>query len=158
GWSRRAGVCAAFVLIVLPLHWRSDTIGIWEAPFAALLFALLVLMISGLVHGRSKPVTDGVKIRTLLGVAGLLSPPVFLRGGAAPVAPLITVPERRPWLLRTMSVTCGVTALLLMLPWTGRNAFVLGGFIPFRSNFGLELCIGNCDGADGRFSTTAWKF
>jgi hypothetical protein len=33
--------------------------------------------------------------------------------------------------------------LLLILPWTLRNYSVLGGFVPLRSNFGLELKISN---------------
>ncbi len=40
-------------------------------------------------------------------------------------------------------------SLLVVSPWLVRNYLVLGGFVPLRSNFGLELAAGNRPWANG---------
>jgi hypothetical protein len=45
-------------------------------------------------------------------------------------------------------------AILMVSPWTVRNYYALGGFIPIRSNFGLELWIGNNPEATGHTHIT----
>jgi len=42
-----------------------------------------------------------------------------------------------------------VVASALVAPWIVRNWFALGGFVPVRSNFGLELRMGNNPHANG---------
>jgi len=42
-----------------------------------------------------------------------------------------------------LTLGCAVALTLLVVPWTLRNAAVMGEPIPLRSNFGLELAIGN---------------
>jgi hypothetical protein len=157
GWKRRTGGGAALILIVLPLHWRNETISIWEAPFAALVFALLLLAILRLGCGTKGAHSEGLKFGALLGLSGLLSPPVCLAGISAFLAALATNHQKRAHLMRTAPVAFGVFGLIL-LPWIVRNAYVLGGFVPLRSNLGLELCIGNADGADGNYRSTIHRF
>lgn len=43
--------------------------------------------------------------------------------------------------------------LLAVLPWTARNYFALGGFVPVKSNFGLELWLGN----NAAITDTVWS-
>jgi hypothetical protein len=45
---------------------------------------------------------------------------------------------------------------VLLTPWIVRNYVVLGGFIPLRSNLGLELFIGNNPQANGRTFATSF--
>jgi hypothetical protein len=84
----------------------------------------------------------------LLGVAGLLSPSLLPAGFLMAVAEFISRRADR----RRVVVGCAVMALitgLLLAPWAIRNYLTLGKVIPFRSNFGLELAIGNNPQANG---------
>jgi hypothetical protein len=54
------------------------------------------------------------------------------------------------------SLVMGLAAGLVVAPWTVRNYYALGGFVPLRSNFGLELAIGNNPRANGKGFFTTW--
>jgi hypothetical protein len=49
---------------------------------------------------------------------------------------------RRLALIKAGSAVAFIS-LLMLAPWVYRNYHHLGGFVPFRSNFGLELHVGN---------------
>ena len=80
-----------------------------------------------------------------LGALTLLSP-VFL-----PAALLMLLAEflaqaahrRRVFVRGTILLTLSTA---VVAPWIFRNYVVLGGFVPTRSNLGLELYVGNHDG------------
>jgi hypothetical protein len=55
--------------------------------------------------------------------------------------------RRAALLLAGMALAC--------VPWTWRNATTLGGFMPMRSNFGLELRMGNHEGAGPTLESSA---
>jgi hypothetical protein len=55
--------------------------------------------------------------------------------------------ERRR-VLRCGAVVAAVVCVFVA-PWAARNYRALGGFVPLRSNFGLELAVGNRPGATG---------
>jgi hypothetical protein len=157
GWGPRAGTIAACVLIVLPLHWRTDTLSLWEAPHAALMFELLFLAVLRLHAAPDVSRKDALKFGLLLGLAGLLSCPVYVAGAGAFVGAMASDRDRRRRLLPAGIAAAAVSALV-MAPWIVRNLQALGGSVVFRSNFGLELRVGNSDGADGRFRTTVKRF
>jgi hypothetical protein len=46
---------------------------------------------------------------------------------------------------------------LVISPWAIRNYRELGDFIPLRSNFGLELAVGNNDNANGIGYDPSWE-
>jgi hypothetical protein len=58
------------------------------------------------------------------------------------------------WAERWRICRCGLVLAalsgLVVAPWLVRNWVVLGGFVPLRSNVGLELAVGNRPGVDGR--------
>jgi hypothetical protein len=84
----------------------------------------------------------------LTGVAALLSPSLVPAVGLMILAEVAwpTAPRRR--ILAGGFAIVGITALLVS-PWIVRNYNALGGFVPLRSNFGLELWFGNHDGTTG---------
>jgi len=54
------------------------------------------------------------------------------------------------WVRQLPQAFCaGLLFLALIAPWTIRNQSVFHAFVPFRSNFGAELYLGNGPGADG---------
>ena len=70
------------------------------------------------------------------------------------LAELLRQRGRRARVLGAGLVMAGVCALVLA-PWTVRNYSVLGGLVPLRSNFGLELALGNHPGANGKTYDTS---
>ncbi len=54
--------------------------------------------------------------------------------------------------LRTRLLVTMVVALGVLVPWTARNARVLGGLVPVSTNAGINLLIGNGPGANGGFT------
>ena len=71
-------------------------------------------------------------------------PAALLMGAGA----LITARELRAR-VALAGVVIAVVASALVAPWIVRNWFALGGFVPVRSNFGLELVMGNNPHANG---------
>lgn len=56
-----------------------------------------------------------------------------------------------------LTLACALV-VVAMIPWTVRNALTFHHFIPLRSNAGLELYVGNGEGASGQFSTWTHPF
>ena len=118
----------------------------WDQPFAAL---VLILGWQVLEHTRRGLVSlyCGAGLAGLLAGTGCLLSPAIFPGLLASLALLA-------W---TGGGARGVKAALLgaaiaaaiVLPWGVRNEVVLGRFIITRSNFPLEMAIGNAPGADG---------
>src|SRR5690606_27299597 len=122
------------------IHYRQ-----WDQPFAAfVLVCSLFIVIRGNAEESFGPVALAA---ALAGLGGLISPallPSLLIG----VAYLLPSPRRIG--------RCGAAGLLavailaaLLLPWGVRNSRELGAFTMTRSNFGLELAVGNNDAAQG---------
>ena len=138
---RTADLAGAFWAVSLPLLWMPTIF--WETCLSTL---LLVGMIALALRCEQKP------SRSLWA----------LTGGYCGLAALVN-----PALLPTMSALLGWAAwqtrktvryspllgllvlLLVFAPWPIRNARALGAFIPLRSTVGLELWMGNRDGATG---------
>ncbi len=59
-----------------------------------------------------------------------------------------SAPDARKRVLTRGLLLASMSALVIS-PWAIRNYRELGGFIPLRSNFGLELAVGNNDSANG---------
>ena len=133
------GAWAAWVWAFLPFAWWTPLQEIWDASLAALLLTLLIYT-TLVVRGRTRGV-DWIAYGVLWAVgalvnATLLSVFPFLLGWAARDS------ARRRFCLRAVSISLATCALAL-LPWTIRNHAVFGKWIPLRSNFGLELWLGN---------------
>jgi hypothetical protein len=147
------GWVTAWVLAVVPVtSFQDDISGCWEQPLAAVL--LLLALLSALANDRAGPRTVGgwAAVGGLMGVIGLTSPAALPAAGLPLVLAWLRNGRTR-WL--TAAVACLAFATLIA-PWTIRNQIVFGTPTPFRSNFGLELALGNNDEATGRTYFTTW--
>ena len=141
GWA-----AAVFLAGLQPTEW-SEVSGFHETAWVMLDLVLVTAALAALRRQgwRRGPVClAGV----LLGITALLSPVVLFAAGLQLLASLVSPTERRR-ALAAAGLMLGIAALIV-LPWVVRNAVVFGRLIPLRSNFGLELAIGNNDATDGR--------
>ena len=142
GLSAEAGWLAAFILAVMPLSLWIETSGSWEQPYAA--FALMVLMLCFQKLADTEWTSPRLIVLTglLCGIIGLLTPIALPAGALIILSQFISGKSYRS---RIVVGTCliGLVAAATLAPWTIRNYRVFGVIVPFRSNFGLELFLGN---------------
>jgi hypothetical protein len=139
----RVGALAAWGWALHPIGVYSSITIVWDSVFVA--FALTWLLAAVARRG------PGAAPRTLallglgVGAVGLLNP-----------APLVVAPAILAFVLRgrtdraRASLCLALPALLVVAPWSARNYARLG--TPgLKANLGVELMVGNTDGADGGF-------
>jgi 4-amino-4-deoxy-L-arabinose transferase-like glycosyltransferase len=121
-FGSRVATVAAFVVAVYPLAWQYEGLLYPESLDVALTTALLVLTLTG-TPTRRRAVGFGL----LLGVGLLLRPTSEFMLLGLLVAWGIKVGWRRGI---TLTVIATVLSLLVLAPWTIRNAIVMHGFVP----------------------------
>lgn len=147
-FSSAAGWTSAFVAACLPANTWDEATGHQDQVFATLAFLGLIWTFT---HLRQSGWSDRRALAwagVLLGMIALLSPNLLL------VPVLILGVE---WMVGTgvrarilrVGLVMAAFVVLFITPWMARNYWVLGGVVPLRSNFGLELAVGNRSGADG---------
>ena len=142
GSPRAARILGLVLLALLPLNMDAEakSFRVWEGGLAtACGLGYLLLLIRFDKAGRT-----GLGATALLAFAAaillFISPPL---GVAGYLCTLIVMVKRQPARFWLRSGAIAVLALIMVLtPWTVRNALVFGHFVPLRSNFGLELAIG----------------
>ncbi len=126
---------------LMPLYLYLAVVGYrqWDQPFAALILTYsLHRVMRGEGNGSLRSV---VAMAALAGLGALISPailPTLLIGVWFALPPLA-----QPRKLGTAAVMAAVVVAAFLLPWGLRNAEQLGTFNLTRSNFGLELALGN---------------
>jgi 4-amino-4-deoxy-L-arabinose transferase-like glycosyltransferase len=138
---RTADLAGAFWAVSLPLLWMPTIF--WETCFSTL---LLVGMIALALRCQEKPSRSlWALMGGYCGLAALVNP--------ALLTALLALLGWSAWQTRKKlpyAPSLGLLVLLLVFaPWPIRNARALGAFIPLRSTVGLELWMGNRDGATG---------
>jgi len=110
---------------------------IWDTAFSALAVTGFFVSATGLSLARHRFIPAGAAC-ALVGLTNpSLLPSLFaLCGWVA-------------WKTKILPWAGILTFCLLFSPWFIRNAVVMHSFIPFRSNFGFELWLGNHPGGDG---------
>jgi 4-amino-4-deoxy-L-arabinose transferase-like glycosyltransferase len=131
---------AAWLWTFLPSAIHTPVADIWDTSLTALLLALIFWATLAVREKQGLPAWSGYG--ALWALAALTN-----------AAVISIVPFFFGWLLwnrskararSTRLVAAGFFVfLMLVLPWTIRNHRVLGSWIPLRSNFGLELWLGN---------------
>jgi hypothetical protein len=139
-FGRTTGVIAGLMWAFYPTSIFYSVVRIWYCELT-LLFVLLVITIAVTTERRPKFVTV-VFLGALSGLTLLTDSTMAL------YLPLLFL-----WMLLTWRVKLskgiilmalwGITAGLVVSPWMVRNWFVLGSPQPLKSNFGLELFLGN---------------
>ncbi len=148
-FGQGVAVGAAWGWFFLPTSLFFPITWIWDTTMAALFLALIFW--ATLAVREKKTVLPWAGYGALWGVGVLINPSVlsllpFLVGWAAWQARR----ESLPW-LKFSAATILVFGLCLV-PWTVRNYRVFGKFIVLRSNFGLELWLGNNPGVPDTWS------
>jgi hypothetical protein len=145
---KTSGLISGIFMAIFPLNLWNETSGIWEQPYSALMLILLLLAFCRLHEEHWNSRRTVFLVGALIGIAALLSPSLL------PAVFLMFVGE---WLFqakRKQVFMSGVFMFLVSLafitPWIIRNYYAFGGFVPVRSNFGLELIIGNNPYATGK--------
>jgi len=137
-FGNRAANMAGFFCALAPPMLTAPLFS-WDTSFSAFLLAATFAAAPTALISRARFIPAGV----FCGIAGLLNPALIpavwsICGWAAWKA------GKSPWL--------GIISFFLVFsPWIGRNAVVMHAFIPFRTDFGYELWIGNHAGGDGGF-------
>jgi len=148
GMPAAAGWLAAFLLAGTPRTAWIEAAGTHEQPFARLVLVVLVLMACRLHHEAWTKRRTVLMAGVLLGVIGLLAPNLLAAAGLLLLFDWIALNGCRRRVVLGALMQASV-ALLLLLPWMTRNYIVLGKPLLFRSNFGLELAIGNAPDSTG---------
>jgi hypothetical protein len=137
-----AGWAAAYALAILPINLWVETSGIWEQPYASLALLGFFIIFCRLQDEQWHNSRTIFFVGLLLGILALLSPSLLPAAVLMIIAALVTQRSNRKRIV-VASIVMGCGAGLVVFPWIVRNYYALGGFIPLRSNFGLELATFN---------------
>lgn len=148
-WGPRVGTVAAWLVAVWPNLVMSSATYSVEPVFVALTLAVLAILVTHDWSAGPPPVARLVVFGLVLGATVLVRPFV------APVVvglALACVVARAGWrvAVRTVAVPLVVVAVV-MVPWTVRNAVVLGAFVPISTNLGDTVCMDRTLEANGTF-------
>ena len=138
------GACAGWYWVIFPNAILISFEWIWDTALAALAAALILW--ATLAIGDSKRVKDWIGYGLLWGAGLMVNAAIF---ALAPFLFVWLALRVRRKALGQMWLKLPAMALIFMgivcVPWTVRNYVVFHKLIPFRSNFGLELWLGNND-------------
>jgi hypothetical protein len=157
-FDRSVARWSAWIWALYPAAMQFAVKWVWEMALTALLFQLALVLALRMGKVGASPAAprqaDGPTWRRWLcfGLVWALialtnpSPLLFL-----PVCGVwILVRGGRAWARQLPQATCAALLFLaLIAPWTLRNQRAFHAFVPFRSNFGAELYLGNGPNADG---------
>jgi hypothetical protein len=122
--------------ILIPFEW------VWDTSLAALM--------AGLVVWATMEILDSRRLRDWIGYGLLWGMALMVNAAFVSVIPFIflwlawrLIKAHGRWI--QLPAAAGLAAILCCVPWTIRNYVAFHTFIPFRSNFGLELWLGNND-------------
>jgi hypothetical protein len=155
GLAPFSGYAAAGLAALLPVHLWVETSGSWEQPYAALALVALLFCFAALQEQHWQRPWLVAVTGVLVGTALLLSPIVLPVVGVMILGEFIVTAGRRRALLLPVGGLI-LIVLVCIAPWIYRNYSVLGGFVAIRSNFGLELWIGNNPQSNGKTFVTYW--
>jgi 4-amino-4-deoxy-L-arabinose transferase-like glycosyltransferase len=139
-FGNRVAVWAGWFWAFFPYSIALSNAVVWETSLTTLLLTLLVLFTLTLEHSKGLGAWIGYGL--LWGVSALASPAILS------VLPFLgTWVWFRHW-KRGSHCTAGAMAasvafLLVAVPWIWRCSRTYGRFVAFRSNFGLEVLVGN---------------
>ena len=139
-FGKKTGAAAAWFWVVLPNAIYFPVVWVWDTALAAFWMALMVAVTLKL-RGSSR-MRDWLAYGALWAIGGLINPSLLA------VLPFLAIwaiwPLRRELTQATKLAAASALLFAVMIaPWSVRNYVVFHRFIPLRSNFGLELWLGN---------------
>jgi 4-amino-4-deoxy-L-arabinose transferase-like glycosyltransferase len=138
--GRTIGLITAWVWVFLPVAVLMPIAYTWDQSLAALLMAQLFVFSYALAESSSLWLWCGYG--ALWGVAALTNPSLFLLFPCFAVWLYIARRKSQLPALKPLAIST-LACVLVLLPWTARNWYRLGGFTFVKSNFGVELWLGN---------------
>jgi hypothetical protein len=148
GLRPAAGWLAALLMAWLPANRDNEATGHHEQILAGLLLLGAITAVA-IGSARRWQRRDILLASVLTALLALGAPNLLLAVALMLTSEIIVCQgpaRRRAFVAATIVAGC---SLLAVTPWLVRNYLVLGEFVPIRSNFGLELAIGNRPSADG---------
>lgn len=141
-----AAVWCAWIWAVLPSACYISAKIVWETTLTTFLLSVIVLLALRLKPGS--PLWAQIGFGCLCGLTALSSPVVVI------IVPFLLIWPGSRWWPRLgqffVPAGCAILGFLLTLtPWFVRNVHVFHQIVPFRTNMGLELQIGNNPVANG---------
>jgi 4-amino-4-deoxy-L-arabinose transferase-like glycosyltransferase len=146
--GRRAGIAAGVTLALWPNVVFHASLMLSETLFVTLLSLALAAMLT-MVHADRLLPCRAVVAGTAIGCAMLVRPQVLVVVVAAVLGWALSGLGLRDVLRRSSVLVVGV--VVIVSPWTIRNAVVLDAFVPVSTNDGDNLCVGFHAGATGHF-------
>jgi len=148
-FSKPVGRAAAWVWVFLPMSLFFSTVWVWDTALSALMLALIL--------AATFEIRGSESVRSWIGYGALWAAGAMVNPGVVSVLPALALWALWPLRLRLAAATRLVLASSLVFlvgiaPWTIRNYVVFHKLIPFRSNFGLELWLGNNPGVPDSWS------
>lgn len=148
-FGKRVAVAAAWSWVFLPTSLFFPITWIWDTTAAALFLALIFWATLAMRDARTALAWAGYGALWATGV--LVNPSLFslfpfLAGWAVWQARR----DALPWM--RYAAACALVFAMALVPWTVRNYRVFGKVIVLRSNFGLELWLGNNPGVPDTWS------
>jgi 4-amino-4-deoxy-L-arabinose transferase-like glycosyltransferase len=148
-FGARTAVLAAFVVAVYPLVWQFEELLYPESLVTPLTLAALIAILGAPPTPKRAAVTGA-----LVGFAMLVHPTALCLLGGVLVAGWLTIGLRRGTV--TTAISIGV-ALLIVGPWTIRNAVVEHAFIPISLQDAAAYGTFNPDSANDPVFPYAWR-
>ena len=145
----RLGLASAWVWVILPTAVEMPLEWTWDQTLSALLLPLLLCATYAIRRSSSKLNWTGYGL--FWAFAALTNPSLcvllpFLMGWV--------MLERRKSVVPPVSLAARAALFFVLglLPWTVRNYWAMDGFVPVKSNFGVELWLGNNPGVQHIYS------
>ena len=139
-FGARVAVWAGWIWAFFPYSIALSNTVVWETSLTTLLFTVLVLLTLELEQTRSLSAWIGYGL--LWGVSALASPVI-----------ISTLPFLGTWIwirqwkrgnnCTGAALAASMAFLFVVAPWIWRCSRTYGRFVAFRSNFGLEVLVGN---------------
>jgi len=138
------GIGAAWLWVLLPNALLFPLQWIWDTSLSALWMALLLY--ATLKLRETTRLANWMGYGALWAIGALINPALLSVLPAFGIWLIFQLRKRElPWL--RVSVMGALVFCAGIAPWTIRNYIVFHQFVPLRSNFGLELWLGNNPGS-----------
>ena len=139
-FGKRVAIVSAWIWVFFPLSLFFSTIWIWDTALTALIFSLIIVA-TFYVRG-SERLVRWIGYGALWALGAMVNPGVL--SALPPLAIWAIWPLRKHFAIASrLTVAASLVFIVGIMPWTIRNYVVFHKFIPFRSNFALELWLGN---------------
>jgi 4-amino-4-deoxy-L-arabinose transferase-like glycosyltransferase len=134
------GLASAWLWVFLPTAVQMPLEWVWDQSLSALLLPLLLCATFAIRESESKIRWTGYGL--FWAFAALTNPALCV---LLPFLLVWVMWVRRKSFMPTVLLTARAALFfaLGLLPWTVRNYWAMDGFVPVKSNFGLELWLGN---------------